>query len=227
MRILLVFATDLEAKNIVRCFSFEKKIDNHLSIYRYKNTYIDVLIAGVGMVNTTFHLTKILLKKEYDYCINLGIAGSFNQQLAIGEVVEVKKDLFADIGIETADDFKTLFEANLADSSLHPFSEGHIKSNYIFSKDIQLVEGLTVSKGSGNNFTISVLGNKFDADVETMEGAAFFFVTNMLQVRGSQIRGISNYVTTRDTTQWNINLALKNLSNKFIKQLDSLILQNH
>ena len=41
----------------------------------------DVIVTGVGMVNTTFSLTKILSKKSYELVINMGVAGSFSNEI--------------------------------------------------------------------------------------------------------------------------------------------------
>ena len=57
-------------------------------IQQEKFTSNDVLITGVGMLNTAIVLTKKLSKEKYDLVINLGI-GSFKRSIKIGDVVEV------------------------------------------------------------------------------------------------------------------------------------------
>ena len=64
-----------------------------------------VLITGVGMVNTAINLTKELIKSDYDLVINMGIAGSFSDDIKIGDVVEVVEDTFSEIGFEDGDKF--------------------------------------------------------------------------------------------------------------------------
>ena len=64
MKILLVAATQKE-------------------INKKEFSEFDVLISGVGMINTTYNLTKILSKKRYDLVINMGIAGSYNPSIKI------------------------------------------------------------------------------------------------------------------------------------------------
>jgi futalosine hydrolase len=53
----------------------------------------------------------------------------------------------------------------------------------------------------------------YSADIETMEGAAFFFVCLRRQVKFLQLRGISNVVGVRDKAQWKTAEALENLAN--------------
>ena len=86
MKILLVVATKSEI------------IEN-----KFKDC--DVMVTGVGMVNTTFSLTKRLSEKSYDLVINIGVAGSFNSAIKIGDVVEVIEDNFSEIGFEDGNSF--------------------------------------------------------------------------------------------------------------------------
>ena len=65
----------------------------------------DVLITGIGMVNTVFSLTKYLHYHTPDLIINAGVAGAYNLDFKIGDVVEVSKDCFSEIGSQSGDDF--------------------------------------------------------------------------------------------------------------------------
>ena len=56
----------------------------------------NILITGVGMINTAINLTKELMRNRYDLVINMGIAGSFNKELKNGFVVEVIEDNFSE-----------------------------------------------------------------------------------------------------------------------------------
>ena len=59
--------------------------------------HCSVVITGVGMVNTAFSLTKNLTETAYDLVINMGLAGSFSDEIKIGDVVEVIEDNFSEI----------------------------------------------------------------------------------------------------------------------------------
>jgi futalosine hydrolase len=63
---------------------------------------------------------------------------------------------------------------------------------------------------------------KFDADIETMEGAAFFYSCLQLKIPFLQIRAISNFVEPRDKSKWNIPLALENLSTEIFDFLNTI-----
>jgi futalosine hydrolase len=79
---------------------------------------------------------------------------------------------------------------------------------------IPIVNGVTNNTVSGEEELIKRMMNKFSPDIETMEGAAFFYVCLMENVPFAEIRSISNMVAPRDKSKWNIPLAIKNLSDK-------------
>ena len=76
----------------------------------------------------------------------------------------------------------------------------------------------------GNKHSINALIEKFGADIETMEGAAVFYVCLMERIPFCEIRSISNYVEERNVANWNIPLAIENLGKiliTFIKSLET------
>ena len=55
----------------------------------------------------------ISLNEKPDLAINAGIAGSYKDEIRIGDVVMPLTDCFADAGIEDGNNFLTLSEAGL------------------------------------------------------------------------------------------------------------------
>jgi futalosine hydrolase len=214
MKILIVAATWLEVKMLTDEFELVEETTHIFKKYQLRNIQIDVLITGIGVTFTTFHLTNTLLANNYNLVINAGIAGSLTRELEIGEVVNVISEEFGDLGIENENEFLTLFDAGFLESGEFPFDNGVLRSvglNGGFA-DLKKVRGLTTSKSHGRISSISEIKTKFSAQVESMEGAAVFFVCNWLGIDCCQIRAISNYVEPRDNASWNIPLALQKLS---------------
>jgi futalosine hydrolase len=89
MKILIVAATWMEVKLIADELELIEKIDDKINRYHYAGNDIDILIAGIGITATTFHLTSILHKNSYELALNAGIAGSWNKNLKIWEIVNV------------------------------------------------------------------------------------------------------------------------------------------
>ena len=192
MNVLIVAATELE---IVSPQIKEKSI----------------LISGIGMVNTSIKLTKELIKKKYDLVINMGVAGSFLNELKNGDVVEVIEDFFSEIGFENGDSFSI-------------FSDFNLKTKYQVDAKTALrkVRGITVNTVHGNNQTISEIIERLNPEVESMEGAAVFQVCEEFNIPCLQIRSVSNKVEKRNRNSWDIDLAIENLNIEVEKILNSL-----
>jgi len=161
----------------------------------------EILISGVGMVNTTYELTKRLTANSYDLVINIGVAGCFNPTLKTGDVVEVIEDNFSEIGFENGVGFEQ-------------FSDFKIETIYSVDEktDLQKVKGITVNTIHGNENSIAKIVHRLNPDVESMEGAAVFKVCKEFNVPCLQIRAISNKVEKRNKENWNLPLAIKNLN---------------
>ena len=185
MKILLVVATEHE-------------------IIEDKFNGCNILITGMGMVNTSIQITKELMQDKYDLVINMGVAGSFSQDYIVGDVVEVVEDNFSELGFENGNDFGH-------------FSDFVTKYNVAAKTNLQKVKGITVNTVHGNDKSITEIVNRLNPDVESMEGAAVFKVCKKFAVTCMQIRAISNIVEKRNKANWNMPLAIRNLNNQVAK----------
>lgn len=223
MKILIVAATSMEVKMLVDELELVEEKSHILKVYKLGAVSIDILIAGIGTTFTTFHLTHTLQNNTYDLVINTGIAGSLTSELAIGDVVNVVSEEFADLGTEHRKKFLTLFEAGFMDHNEFPFEKGALKCTYPASWDeLKNVRGITTNKSHGRVESIDELKEKFSAHVESMEGAAVLYVCNWMGIDCMQIRSVSNYVELRDSSKWDIPLALLNLKDMLLKILTQI-----
>ncbi|NJO91086.1 MAG: hypothetical protein HC831_20555 [Chloroflexia bacterium] len=109
--------------------------------------------------------------------INVGIAGSFNKEVKIGEMVNVIQEEFADLGVEGTKSFKTLFELGFTDRDEYPFKDGRLIGKHFDNEVInklRKVGGISSNIAHGKQESIDFLKEKYKADIETMEGAACF-----------------------------------------------------
>ena len=74
----------------------------------------------------------------------------------------------------------------------------------------------------GNMASIEKVIKKYKPEIESMEGAAFFYVCEKENIPSIQLRAISNYVERRNKDNWNIPLALQNLKLALEKLLSAL-----
>ncbi len=222
-KVLLVSATRMEVKMLLNECWFVDALADNLKTYRLNCVEFDLLITGMGTTFTTYHLTQVLNQQNYRLAINTGIAGSLNGELRIGDVVNVTEEEFADLGIEEENEFHTLFDIGYLQSDEFPFENRLLKADKL-PIPIQLprVKGITTNISHGHRGSINRLKARFTAQVETMEGAAVFYVCRWFGVPCLQIRAISNYVAPRDEALWDIPLALDNLKNTLIEILSKI-----
>ena len=182
--------------------------------------FLDYLITGIGIPLFSYQLTKKLSEKTFNIVINLGIAGSFNPSLKNGALVFVKEEIFADLGIEEDENFIPISEMPFAKETKNYFTNSF---THFFLENLPKVKSISVCKSSGNEKTITKRKKIFNPDIENMEGAAFFQICQNEKIPFVEIRAISNPVTKRNKSLWDIPLAIENLNTFAIKFIEELI----
>lgn len=218
MRILIVSATEPEISKLKEDARFaildcDQGIHSTPQLKKAcEKLDISFLITGAGMVATAYALGKHFAQNRYDLAINLGIAGSFDRNIDLGEVLEITQDTFAELGAEDDENFITIDQLGFGESLFH--------STYTLPQalSIKKATAITVNTVHGNEASIQKLGNRINAQIESMEGAAFFYACKQAGIPAVQIRAVSNYVEKRNRDAWQIGLAVKNL-NKFAVEL--------
>ena len=208
MRILVVAATLFEVE-ILKSEVDSQEMNSGKTDSRLKTQDLELLITGVGMVATAFALGKHLANQQYDLAINLGIAGSFDRDIVLGEVVEVVEDQLSELGAEDDETFLPIEALGFGESrfnataGLSDFGQSSLKK----------VRAITVNTVHGHEPSIQKLSGRIQSQLESMEGAAFFYACKQAGVPCLQIRAVSNYVEKRNRDAWQIGLAIKNLNN--------------
>ena len=141
------------------------------------------LCGGIGPEATRNALDALLaVDRCFDLAVNLGIAGSYTERLPLGSVVHVVTEYFGDRPAEPL---------------------------YNPAPPFQLS---ALPQATGN--TVAALEpswRRVRADVETMEGAAFFERCLHHGLPFAEVRAVSNRVGETDRARWDIPLSLKNL----------------
>ncbi|MGE8241172.1 Futalosine hydrolase [compost metagenome] len=206
MKILIVAATQFEIQPFLEVAA------------NYPNC--DTVITGVGMVATAFELGRILHENEYDLLINIGIAGCFDRNLKIGEVVQVTSESFVELGAEDDQQFIPIEQLGFGRSK---FESSLLQGKNVAFPFLAQRHGITVNKVHGNADSIAkVLQINPNSCIESMEGAAVFFAADKMGLPVIELRGISNYVEKRNRATWNIPLAIMNSNKALIQTLDFL-----
>lgn len=220
MKILIVAATRAEVSALL------KAEHQGLETGLFPCENYDVLITGVGIHATVFHLTRCLSQRSYDLIINAGICGSFDKQRQLAEVVNVITDFFGDLGAESPDGFLDAYSLGLCGKNNFPFVDGKLcsadRSDIQAIGELPKVSGTTVQTVHGAQQSIDDFLKSNAADTESMEGAAVFYVAAMMNTKCIQIRAISNYVEARNRAAWKIKEAIENLNLQVQKIINEL-----
>ena len=208
MQILLVAATKAE---LHLPGSVEKKVD--------------LLITGVGVPVTLYQLQKRLFQKKYDLVIQAGIGGSFNDTIKLGDVLLVKKDIFADIGMEEQHAFTSIYNTPFTDKNEFPYNNGWLINNsrFIDQFNYKQVNAITINKVSDSQLQQQQFISNFNPDIESMEGAALHFICLQEKTSFLQIRSISNKVGMRDKKEWKIKEAIANLGESLAVIIETML----
>ncbi len=223
MHILLVAATPFEIqpsqeylkKHFIQSSSFQ---------YQKGDVEVSILITGVGLPMMAYALGRVLSNKKVNLAINAGIAGAFKPALKIGDVVQAASERFADLGVQEADGrFTDVHEMGLIEGDQPPFQNGKLINeaveNFAF---LPTVNSLSVNKVHGHEADIEAVRQKYpDAEIESMEGAAFFYACLQEGIPFLEIRSISNYVEPRNRDNWNVPLAIERLNEVLVELLES------
>ncbi len=221
MRILIVAATLPEVEPLIAALAMHKDEDE-ANLFTTRHASIancSVLITGAGMVPTAFALARHLPHNVYNLVINLGIAGSFDRNIALGEIIEITEDTFAELGAEDDKNFISIEKLGFGASIFRPTSS---ISHFTKKVNIKQAKAITVNTVHGNDDSIAAIVARFNPQLESMEGAAFFYACRELKVPCIQIRAVSNYVEKRNRDNWQIGLAVKNLNTFAVELINQL-----
>lgn len=198
-----------------------------LRLYEHRlpaDVTVDFMLTGIGATSTCYRLTRKILEAAtegmpYTLVVNIGIAGSFNNgEFPIGSAAVIEKEYFGDLGFETMFGFQTLFQYELLDADLFPYKGGALYRQPLDPPLEKLVAGydkatgVTVQTVTGNPYKVEDMKKRFSPDIESMEGAAVYYVCLQEKVPFFEMRTVSNAVGERDKSKWNIPLALKKLT---------------
>jgi futalosine hydrolase len=169
-----------------------------------------VLVSGVGMLATAVSLTKVLAGQSVGLIVNFGVCGSFRSDLAPGTVVQVVDDELGDFGAEDHGNFLSAFDLGFVSKEDPRYINHRLRSSTPVNFHLQLPEvtGVTVNTVHGSSDSIRLFKERCVADVETMEGAAVFFVAADFRLPVIQLRAVSNFVEPRNRDGWKMKEAL-------------------
>lgn len=166
---------------------------------------VTLTITGVGMLSTALALERVLNSETPERVILAGIAGAYPESgLKIGDCVAVRTERTADTGSFSGKMFTPKFNQSYDCPNPLP-------------SDLPAVTSQCVNVAGAPFLPAS------DAQIENMEGAAFFALCRQKGIPCWEIRAISNFVG-EPFEQWNIPMATHQLAetlNRLLHEIDA------
>lgn len=222
---LVVAATELELRPLLNACSAREEWHGRLWQGCIGHRDVRLLATGPGGAATGYWLGRTLALLQPQMVLNVGVCGSFTRHFSLGDVVEITQDTFADLGAWNADgEFLDMQQLGLAITQNHT----HIIYNYIvnhtpLNSGLPQVRGISVETVSGSELDIKKRIARWNPEVETMEGAAFFLSCTLAGVAFGAVRAVSNYVEPRNRANWQMELAIQQLGNSALQIIEKWV----
>lgn len=179
--------------------------------FRRYGELCNIVIGGIGYAATAGATVKVLLQ---DPCIVIlaGIAGAYrNSGLKKCDIVAVCSENVTDLGAIRGKEFIPLPQTGT------DAADNYYTNNYCLSGSLPCVVSNTVVT-AGTEYIPTHFQN---AQIENMEGAAFFSVCSAFGTEYAEIRSISNYVG-ENRAEWRIAEAAEALAEALVSYIRTL-----
>lgn len=199
MKILIIAATELEMS------LFRAKLRD------LKGLECNYAITGVGLLSTLFKLTTEINQHKPDLLVQLGIAGTFQNEKKIGTATVVKSECIAEMGVWEDNIYKDVFDMGLIPENTFPYQNKRLINPYenlIRACGVPEVNAVSVNRITTTITDTLLYSNHYNADIESMEGAALHYYSLLNAIPFVQIRGISNLVGDRNKSNWKIKASM-------------------
>lgn len=216
MKLVIAAATIFEIQPVI---DFLQQRQNSVN-----NNQYHILITGVGSLISTYHLTRYLTSHKPDCCLQAGVGGSFTPDFPPGKLVLIKEEVMGDIGARQEEGFYDIFDLGLTPHDDFPFMQKRLVNPYTDNwawLHLPVANSITVNEITTQAARIEQLKNKYNCQIESMEGAAFHYVCLQQNISFIQCRAVSNFVGERDKGKWKLHEAIQNLNGTLINIITS------
>ena len=192
VEILLCAATDIE------CALLREQLQSVPSVA--------IIRTGIGPVNAAYAATSFLAKTGARCVVVCGVGGAYpGSGLNVGDVVCAQSECYGDLGATSRAGFLDMKALGfpIIDGATPIYNELPMQV-FPLAKCVRFV---TVSTCTGTDAMARAIEARTGGAVENMEGAAVAHVAHLHGVPVGEVRGISNIVTNRDTSQWKLKNA--------------------
>lgn len=218
-RIAIVAATQGELQPFLDYLSKEATQHSFQS-FQLHQLQIDLLYSGIGIMQATYSLMDYLNHRHPDGWIQAGIGGAFDHDLSLTSVYQISSETIIGLGAQHQDGrIEDPFQLGWIDPDTFPYERGVLPCPYQPKWEIPQATGMTSFFSHGSRDAIALLDHARTGQIESMEGAPFFYISLMKKIPFLGIRTISNYVEPRNRDNWQIAPAIKALADALMNWL--------
>ena len=220
---LFAFASNVEFFGVFpECKDFVQKNIRIGEIVELPDGRGFAVVLGVGLLefatNLAVLLSRFSAEGPFTHVVLAGICGAYpGRGLNIGDVVRIDSERVGDLGVVERDGSFTPWHkvCNSAESAPKSVAQVYESSPFrgvpAWLAGLKPAAGLTVNCCTGTSAMAAERVQNFNADVESMEGAACFSVCRAFGMPCLEIRAVSNFASDRDKSSWRIQDALESL----------------
>jgi futalosine hydrolase len=161
--------------------------------------------SGIGPVEAALATARAIVEMRPSLVLNAGIAGAFRGAAVPGEVVAVGHETLVELALEGGGEpdlpegLRLEREASSDPALLKTAAAAGLRS----------ARGITVATITATGARAAALRQSAGADVESMEGFAVLRAAALAGVPAIEIRGISNYVGDRASSEWDFEAGAR------------------
>ncbi|HEY1727068.1 MAG TPA: futalosine hydrolase [Candidatus Baltobacteraceae bacterium] len=182
--------------------------------------HVEMLVTGIGPVEAAAATSRALATSAPSIVINAGIGGGFRGRAAVGDAFAIETDHLAELGLE--------------DGSPLPPLPGGVRLVEKTDSAEDLVEACArVGARIGSAITVSTittsdaraegLAQRFEAEVEAMEGFAVLRSAAVAGIPALELRGVSNLVGARERAGWDFDAGARAVAMLLDRFLDTFV----
>jgi futalosine hydrolase len=185
--------------------------------------------SGIGKAAAAATAVSLLSSCRPEALLLFGCGGAYlGTGLTLGDLALASGEIFGDEGVATPTGFQDLAQTKLAmrrtpdkfynnwpvDKELYDWAEPLLQAHAEANK-IKLRSGafVTVSTCTGSTLVANEIAQRTKGICENMEGAAVALACQQLSTPLLEVRGISNLVKDRDTSQWDLPAGMASAQN--------------
>jgi futalosine hydrolase len=208
---------------ILLCAATEFEIAPTLEALPRFGGRLEVLITGVGLMETAWNLAARLAQDPADFLLQAGIAGCLDDERKLSETVIIRRDTIGDLGVREGGRFRSTFDLGFGDPNRAPWTDGWLQNNstLLDLHPLPQCDAISVNEISTDPDRITHYAGR-GALAESMEGAAFHYAALRAGRPFVQLRAFSNRAGERDKKQWQMGPAIEALNHQLLILLTKL-----